>query len=106
MQNIQKAITKNLTNNRIYLIVKAKPNSKKCGISTISDSEIGICVKAPAVDNKANLAMIEYLSDIFDISKSDVILERGGSSRNKLISIDLSNLSEEETLKILNDNLI
>jgi uncharacterized protein (TIGR00251 family) len=100
---VPKSIYKNLS--RIYLIIRAKPGSKKQGISSINEDEIYVSIKAPPVDGKANSALIEYFSDIFDISKSEVTLEKGGTNKHKLISIaDI--YTEEEVLQILNDNLL
>ncbi len=90
---------------RIYLCVKAKPASKKEGISAITESEISVCVKSPPVDGKANTALVKYFAEIFDVSKSDVRLERGGTSKSKLISI-VDVYSNEDVLRILNENLL
>jgi uncharacterized protein (TIGR00251 family) len=90
---------------RIYFIIKAKPGSKRVGISSISEEQICVCLNAPAVEGKANLVLINYLSEIFDVSKSDVILEKGNTNKNKLISIS-DIFTEEEIIKILNKNLL
>jgi uncharacterized protein (TIGR00251 family) len=100
---IPKCIYKSLS--RIFLIVRAKPGSKKEGIRSIDDEEVNVCIRAQPVDGKANVGLIEYFSDIFDISKSDVVLEKGSSNKHKLISI-ADVYSEEEVYKILNENLL
>jgi uncharacterized protein len=100
---IPKSIYKKFS--RIFLIVRAKPGSKRQGISSIGEEEISVCIRAPPVDGKANSALIEYFSDVFNISKSDVVLEKGGTNKNKLISI-VDIYSEDEVLKLLNDNLL
>lgn len=98
-----KCVYKNL--NRIFMNVRAKPGSKKEGIQSIGENEIYVCLKAPPVDGKANANLIKYFSEIFKISKSDVVLEKGGLNKNKLVSIvDIYSL--EEVNNILNDNLI
>lgn len=101
--SIPKSIYKKFS--RIFLILRAKPGSKRQGISSITEEEISVCIRAPPVDGKANSALVEYFSEIFNISKSDVILEKGGTNKNKLISI-VDVHTEEEVLKILNDNLL
>ena len=103
LNSFHKSIFKNL--GRLYLVIRAKPGSKKQGINSITEDEISVCIKAPPVDGKANAALIEYLADIFDLSKSDVILEKGGSNKNKLVSLT-DCYTEEEVIKILNDNLL
>lgn len=100
---IPKCIYKNIS--RIYLIVKAKPGSKREGVSAINEEAIGISINAPPIDGKANTALISYIADIFDLPKSEVILEKGGTNKNKLISIS-DCFTEEQVYKILNENLI
>ena len=94
-----------IKDNKIILNVHAKPGSKKEGIYEIDDEYIEIAVHAQAQNNKANLALIEYLCDIFDLSKNSVNFESGGTSRNKTISI-IKDISLEEVYKILQDNMI
>jgi uncharacterized protein (TIGR00251 family) len=102
-EGLKLAVYKNLS--RIFIHVKAKPGSKKQGVSQITESEIAICIRSPPVEGKANAALIEYFADIFNLSKSDVGLEKGGLSKNKLISIaDI--YTEEEVYNILNENLL
>ena len=91
--------------NKIILSVHAKPGSKKEGVSLIDDECIEIAVHAQAQNNKANVAIIEYLCDIFDLSKNCVTFESGGKNRNKLISLT-TKLTPAEVYKILNENLI
>jgi uncharacterized protein (TIGR00251 family) len=100
---IPKSIYKNLS--RIYLVVKAKPGNKRQGVSNISDEAVQVCINAPPVDGKANAALVAYFSDIFDLPKSEVVLEKGGTNKHKLISI-ADCFSEEEVLNILNENLL
>ena len=89
---------------KITLIVHAKPGSKKEGICTIDDEYIEIAVHAQAQNNKANLAIIEYLSDILHISKSNVQFESGATNRDKQISV--TGIKAEELLSKLKENLI
>ena len=102
-EGIKQAVYKNLS--RIFIYVKAKPGSKKEGISSISESEISVSIRSPPVDGKANTALIEYFADIFNLSKSDIIIEKGGTSKNKLISIT-DVYTEQEVMKILYENLL
>lgn len=102
--NIPKSLS--LKNGKIYLDIHAKPGSKKEGVTNIDDDEIEIAVKAQAQNNKANYAIIEYLSDILDVSKSCVTFESGGTSRNKVISISKEGITLEDVYNKLKDNLI
>ena len=46
-----------------------------------------VYTSAPAVDNKANLAVQEMLAEFFRVRKSQVVIKRGDKSRNKVVEI-------------------
>ena len=72
---------------------KIKPNSKKGNLIQKSQDENGeffeILIREPAIEGKANLAVIELLSKKFDVSKSRVSLKTGAKSRFKIFEIDV-----------------
>jgi len=47
-----------------------------------------IYLTAPAVDGKANQALISFLADHYDISKSRIEIIKGLKSRHKMIIIN------------------
>ncbi len=73
------------------LKVKVCANSKKNSIEFLEDAQdnnfIKIKINKPAVDGKANKAIIEYLSDIFDIPKSNINILSGEKSSQKSLLI-------------------
>ncbi|MGQ4648204.1 DUF167 family protein [Lyngbya aestuarii] len=69
--------------------VKVKPNSKKQDIKELADGTLAVNLKSPPVDGKANQELIELLAEKFKVSKSQVRIKLGLSSKNKLIEIDL-----------------
>ncbi len=58
-----------------------------------------IKLKAPPVDGKANKALIEFFSHLFDVSKSKIEIIKGETSRNKKLQI--SGLSYQQAKQIL-----
>jgi hypothetical protein len=60
---------------------------------------IKIKLRAPAVEGKANSALISFLADELNISQRAIVLEHGHKSRDKLIRID--GLSDEEVVRRL-----
>ena len=89
---------------KIVLIIHAKPGSKKEGICIIDDECIEVAVHAQAQNNKANFAIIEYLSDILHVSKSNIQFESGATNRDKQISV--TGIKAEELYSKLQENLI
>ncbi len=68
------------------LNIKVIPNSKKSSISR-ENNELKIHLTAPAVEGKANKALIEFLANHFKTKKSKIRIIKGEKSRNKVIQI-------------------
>lgn len=66
--------------------VKVKPNSK---IEKVQESEgfLLIHVKEPPQEDKANLAVINLLSEYFKVPKSRISISKGKKSRQKIVEI-------------------
>ena len=69
--------------------VKVKPNSKQQKIEKSADGSLIVRLKSPPVDGKANKELISLLSQKYNIAKSQISIESGLSSKNKLIEINL-----------------
>ena len=71
-------------NSKLKVIVK--PNSKKTEILGFDKEKkaLRIALKEPAVDNKANTALIKFISKEI---KERVVIKTGLNSKNKLIEI-------------------
>ena len=71
---------------------KIKPNSKKGNLIQKLQDENGeffeIFIREPAIEGKANLAVIKLLSEEFGVSKSKVSLKTGVKSRFKIFEIE------------------
>jgi uncharacterized protein (TIGR00251 family) len=69
------------------LNLKISPNARANEVVGIQEGIIPIKIKAPPVKGKANIELIDYLSKLLDISKSNVDIIRGHTSRNKTVEI-------------------
>jgi hypothetical protein len=70
------------------ITVRVKPGSKKGPLVQPSlDGELLVYVREPAVDGKANKAVIELLAEYYETPESNIGIIRGHSSRIKLIQI-------------------
>jgi uncharacterized protein (TIGR00251 family) len=77
---------------RMRLTVRALPNAKTSAIlgwevDPLAGRVLKIRIAAPAVDGKANAALIAFLAESLGISRSKVTLEKGGTSRFKQFTI-------------------
>jgi len=71
----------------LLLFCHLQPNASKNEFSGLHGDRLKIRIKAPAVDGKANAAIIEFLSREFSVAKNQVIIEQGELGRQKTIRI-------------------
>jgi uncharacterized protein len=70
------------------LAIRVTPGAKRNEIDGfLDDGTIRIRLTAPPVEGKANTALIEFLSKVLDVRRSDIEIVAGETSRNKLVSI-------------------
>ncbi len=68
------------------LNVKVIPNSKK--VNVIQEGNLfKVYVKAQAIDNKANKALIDVLSEFLNLKKIFIKIIKGQKSRNKIVEV-------------------
>ncbi len=94
MKNLDKIIKR--TSNDVLLFVKITPNSNKNQISEVleynSKFYLKIKIKEMPLENKANRALVEYLSKIFDLPKSSLFIISGKTLYYKTIKIKNSSI--------------
>ena len=54
----------NLNNNGIILKIKVVPNSSKNEVCGLYEDMLKIKIKAPAIENQANVELIKFLSNL------------------------------------------
>lgn len=64
------------------LQVRLHPGAKQDAVAGKHDSSIKISLKAPAVDGRANAALIEFIAERLRIPRARVYLLAGSASRN------------------------
>jgi uncharacterized protein len=80
--------------------LRVQPRASRNAIVGVMGDAIKLAITAPPVDGKANQAVIEYLSDLFRVPKSSIVIVSGETGRNKLIAI--RGVSAEQVRKVLN----
>ena len=71
----------------LIVVVTVRPNAKSSELVRISAGEYRAAVNAAAQDGKANQALVQLLSDHFDVPKSSIVILRGHRSRKKWIRL-------------------
>ncbi len=69
----------------VRLEIKVQPSSSKDEVAGVVEGKLKIRLKAKPVKNEANKSCVKFLSKLFDIAKTDIIIEKGLRSKNKLI---------------------
>ena len=80
--------------------VRIQPRASKNGVSRMDDGSLKIRLTAPPVDGAANEALVKFLSETLDLSKSSVEIVTGHTSREKRVKI--SGMSDEDVNRLLN----
>ena len=68
------------------IILKVVPGAKR-NLLKKEAGGIKVYLTAPAVDGKANKALVRFLAEHFDARKADVTIIKGLKSRHKTIKI-------------------
>ncbi|HUJ18382.1 MAG TPA: DUF167 domain-containing protein [Nitrospirota bacterium] len=71
----------------VTLSVRIQPRASKNEVVRREDGGIKIRLTAPPVDGAANEALIRFLADTFSVSKSQVEIVSGHTSRDKIVRI-------------------
>jgi uncharacterized protein (TIGR00251 family) len=66
----------------------------------MEDGTLKIRLTAPPVDGAANEALVKFLSEALSVSKSQVEIVTGHTSREKRVKI--SGMSEADVIRLLN----
>lgn len=82
---------------RIFL----QPKASRDQIVGLHDNELKIAITAPPVDGAANAHLLKYLSKLFKVPKSSIILEKGELQRHKQIFIPQPKQIPAEILQII-----
>lgn len=89
--------------NGIEIHVRIHPNAKKNSFSGIwNNTHLKISINAPAVDGKANAALIDFLAKALHIKKSAILLLSGETAREKRLLI--LNIKKEEFIQKTNSS--
>ncbi|MDD5402311.1 MAG: DUF167 domain-containing protein [Dehalococcoidales bacterium] len=76
------------------LNLKVTPNARANQVTGVLDGIVGIKIKDPPTEGKANTELVNYLSNLLNIPKSAVTIIRGHTSRNK--SVEISGMGAED----------
>lgn len=74
--------------NLLFLEVYIQPNASRNAIVGRHGERLKISITAPPTENQANQELIKFLAKSLGVPKSQINVNKGTQSRNKLIMID------------------
>ncbi len=77
----------------VRLAVQVQPNAKKTEVVGVFDDALKIRLHAPALEGRANLALIGFLAERLRLPKSAICLTHGQTSRRKLLELRATGLT-------------
>jgi uncharacterized protein (TIGR00251 family) len=78
------------------LPVRAQPGARKNGVQGEHNGALKVAVTAPAVDDKANKALVEVLRELLGLKRTQLELLAGATARDKRFLIRGQNRAELE----------
>lgn len=70
------------------IMVHVQPNASRNEALGFRDGVLHIRIAAPPIKGQANRELIKFLSDTLGVSKSNLTIEKGVTSKRKVTSID------------------
>jgi len=72
---------------RLSLTLHVQPNARRSEIAGLHGDALKIKVAAPAVDNRANAALVEFLGEALGVPRSAIVIRHGATGRRKVLDI-------------------
>ena len=85
------------------LAVRVTPGAKRNAVAAFKEGIWNIKIAAPPVEGRANEELLAFLSKKLNVRKSSLIVVKGQSNRNKLVSV--SGMSQKEIARRLSAEL-
>ena len=85
----------------VRIAVQVMPNAKKTEVVGVQDESVKIRLQAPALEGRANEALIRYLAQRLGVPKSAITLTHGQTNKRKLLEVAVPGLSPEQVQQVL-----
>jgi uncharacterized protein (TIGR00251 family) len=82
----------------VKLRLRVQPGAKRTALlQRMPSGEWKVAVSAPPVDGRANDAVVELMSDLLGVRRSQVTLVRGATARSKVVEVEGLSAEAAET---------
>ncbi len=83
-------------NNGVSFAVRVQPRASRSDVAGELDGALKVRLAAPPVDGEANEELIRLMSRLFNVSRSQIVIRSGQTSRNKLIVVEGISVNDAE----------
>jgi len=83
----------------VILSIRVQPRASKTEIFGVMDGALKVRLEAPAVEDRANEALCEFLARLLKTSKSAVRILSGHRSRSK--RVEIRGVTEQQVLALV-----
>jgi uncharacterized protein (TIGR00251 family) len=83
----------------VTLTVRVQPRASKDEIAGVMDGALKVRLQAPALEDRANMALCEYLARLLKTPKSAVRILSGERSRTK--RLEIRGVTQQQVLALL-----
>ncbi|XP_040825550.1 UPF0235 protein C15orf40 homolog [Ochotona curzoniae] len=80
---------------RVTIAIHAKPGAKQNAVTDLAAEAVHMAIAAPPTEGEANAELCRYLSRVLELRRSDVVLDKGGKSREKVVKLLASTTPDE-----------
>jgi len=74
---------------RLFNIRVLPRSSRNEVVGELADGTLKVKLTAPPVDGKANEALVELLSDYYNVPKNKITIRKGLRSKSKIVEINI-----------------
>lgn len=92
-------VTENIAAGTVVFTVRVQPRASKDELSGLMNGALKIRLQAPAIDNRANQALIEFVALLLKRPKTAVRLLSGERSRTK--RLEVQGATKQQVLQLL-----
>jgi hypothetical protein len=84
----------------VTIRVHVQPGARRTEVAGLHGESVKVRVAAPALEDRANEALVEFIADRFGVPRRDVTLLAGAKSREKRLEIRGSSLAPAAALGV------
>jgi uncharacterized protein (TIGR00251 family) len=71
----------------LRLSIYVQPNARTSNVAGLHGEDLKVRIAAPALDNKANIAVTAFFAQLLAVPPGSVSVRRGATSRRKILEI-------------------